>query len=268
MTTDSNDAIKSGLMAREEVTTGPYDGDELSLAAYANGPKTAAQIEAAGAQSESIAGEFQRFLTLRYTEMAKAFAVMEAEWNERTNLSVSERRRLAADDIASRRKAFITNTDAERTKMLRELKAIMDNNQAVAKLYDSPLALLTSHGWSDPNTNRYLDLLRYAGPTEIAKAAARAINENNLALGAAVCAAIEGLDKSGRETLAQMGVSRQALAKVQMGAEFDRVQRAFQTAKNRFNECLAQNRAFVSGGSIPSLTQIEQALNKRTEKKS
>jgi len=251
----SNEKIVAGVAAR-----GGHS--DSSLAKFARGPKTLAELTEVAARSSLALERLRKIIALRDGEIAQRSAEIRREWNARTELGRDMREAMAEKEIAAYRRNVLTTTEQDRSAVLSELRGFEAEVGAVAALWESPAHLLMREGLGSEERSRYLGQMQYAGPAEVSNLAAFAVSTGNRVLGAAVLSKLDSMSPENRKLA---GVSRQDLAQVLTGGDHERARESILVARNRVQEGVNINRAFEAAKPRGGLDRIKLALSKRGE---
>jgi hypothetical protein len=261
----ATDSILAGLNARQEspITTAPFDGPEPSLARHQNGPEDLTSLSALGEAANSLHKKVSSLIALREHEFGEAARKKRAEWNNKSDLSLADRKRLSDIEITEMRKAVVRNSEKELADLSHEAAFMAEQAAAVAPLYDSAVGMLVLGGLNDPRTTAYVTQVAFAGPTQLRLLAREAAAKRNVALGAAILTRLDSMTDSDRTAAA---TSRQDLANVLVGEQWSAAQAALAACRGRHFEIRAAHKAFRDG-KIDGVSSIEAALNRKNEAK-
>lgn len=159
----------------------------------------------------------------------------------------------AANKVANIHRNLIASSEAERTAMLKGLKAYADEAAAIAAVYTSPATMLGRVALGDPRRTNLMQQLEGAGPVELETAARTAIMTGDLVLGAAIATVIDRRPKD-RRPFAVQPFAERLLGDIwkRMAAKLEGVQLAYKSA-------VAADREFVRG-KADGITNLSLAL--------
>lgn len=238
-------------MANTELPTVNLGGEFLSIA----------DLESLAGDVSGRSEKFAKRIDQLETDVATRQTEAEARWEQVTSMRKAERRQHAAKEVSKFRRGIVEKTDDERWQALRELKAEADRVSAAEAHYTSPAALLAREGLGTDERSRYMAQVANSGPAELRNFAQVAAATGNLLLAVAILNRLDTMRPDDRKAV---GITRQALAKALVGADFDKAQRSITVVRNRVQAALNRNRALQNGGGSP-LANIKLALDRRGE---
>jgi len=153
-----------------------------------------------------------------------------------------------------RTREALRSSEAERTKRLRDLVELERHACTLAKLYESPAAVLARVGLGSEKRDRYAAQLAHAGPTELPNAARWALATGDRELGAAV------MQLAGRVPKDDRLFSSADLAGAMVGAEVKAVQGMLAAARRAVQKCINENRAFERDSRVSGTARIADGL--------
>jgi hypothetical protein len=147
----------------------------------------------------------------------------------------------AATKVVNIHRELIASSESERAAMLKGLKALADEAEAIQSVFQSPSAMLGRFALGDQKRTQYQLQLAEAGPLELTTAARTAIMTNDLILAAAVMAVVDRLPKDRRPFAARDFAERL------MGDVWARLNNKLKGVQLAFNTAMVANREFVRG---------------------
>lgn len=106
--------------------------------------------------------------------------------------------RAAQRKLGDYRKLLLSESEAHRTDMLRQMDEAVGRLTILETLYPSPLAMLSAAGLGSVERSRYHEQLANAGSVELTNYARRAIATNDRLLAAAVLARLDSMPREAR----------------------------------------------------------------------
>jgi len=232
------------------------DGPRSSLARFANGPKDPSELIQLASDTDLKYAAFDKRIDTLKHDVAKRAEQINADMERLVDLPLHQRRALATKELTRFRRDLREKTEEERYAGLRGLQAAEAAVNAVAPLFESPAHMLAREGFGTEDRSRYLAQMTHSGPTEVANYAALAVNTRNKTLGAAVMSKLDAMRSEERKLA---GVSRQELADIMCGKDYERAHEAITIVRNRVRSAFNRNRAFELG-KVSAKARIGEAL--------
>lgn len=243
-------------MNNELLRAGTIHGEKLPDLRAA--PKSVNELAELAVQCDQLAEDFARTIRRLERDIAYRADAAERRWSGVTHLSRDQRRQMVNKEVQQARKEIEANSDKERFTKLRELQALANGAKAARVLFASPVQMLHASNVGSERRSRFVSEFARLGPMALTNMATLAIATDDKEMGAALITIVDELPVSRRP------FSGQQLAERLIGDEYRKAQDSLAVARNRFQEAINSNRAFVTGRSS-ALAKIQMALNRRGE---